>query len=125
MSLTSICKLPGFPSYATLCRWKKINPGIVAQLDEARRDRAEAMRDKLYETMEQMDEDNLDSSKARIDALKYLAGVDDKQKYGNAKQELVASGPMQIIINTGINREPITERTINPQGETHNGSDKD
>lgn len=104
-SLTKICNgTNGFPTYSEFCRWKKMEPGIKNQVDEARADRAEQMRDQIYAEMQGLDEDNIDSSKARIDALKYLAGTDDKQKYGSAKSEVVAAAPVQIIISTGINR---------------------
>ncbi len=106
MSLTQICLLPGFPTYAELCRWKKIAPDIQAQLDEARRDRAEQMRDQLYTHVQNVDEHNYDSTKVKIDGLKYLAGVDDKQRYGSAKADVQITQPIQIVVNTGIVRTP-------------------
>lgn len=104
-SLTDICKKQGFPSYAELCRWKKQVPEIQDQLDQARRDRAEGIRDKAYEEALQVDEDSVDSTKLRIDTLKWLAGTDNKERYGNAKAAVEVTQPLQIIVHTGIVRD--------------------
>lgn len=106
-SLTKICKMPGFPTYSVLCRWKRQDPSVQERLDEARRDRAEAMRDALYDEALSVEESSVDSTKVRIDAYKYLAGTDDKVKYGGSKGGVeVGATAIQIVVNTGIVRTP-------------------
>ena len=127
MGITKICALPGFPNYSEFCRWKRLYPEIEAQLNQARADRAEQMRDEIYEKMVNVDEDNIDSTKVKIEALKYLAGTDNKQRYGNDKTVVQAAAPVQIIISTGIVREHqpkiIEERKDN--GTDQNKADPD
>lgn len=104
-SLTAICKEPGFPTYAEFCRWKRNNPEIQKAIDEARRDRAEFIRDKIYATADKLSDNITDDVKIKLDNLKYLAGTDDRQKYGNQKSEATVVQPIQIVVNTGIVRE--------------------
>ena len=103
-SLTDICKQRGFPSYATFCRWKKQVPGIQEQIDGARRDRAEYMRDQAYQEALSVDEGSVDSTKLRIETIKWLASTDNKERFGNAKAQVELTQPLQIIVNTGIVR---------------------
>ena len=104
-SLTKICQLKGYPTYAEFCRWKRQDPEIKKQLEEARRDRAEFLRDKIVDFAENLSERDGDEIKTKIDTYKYLASVDDKQKFGNQKGEAQVVQPIQIVVNTGIQRE--------------------
>lgn len=116
MNLTQICRLPGYPTYAELCRWKRGNPDIQAQIEQAKKDRAEHLRDQAMDTIKSLDEDNYSSGKVAIDSLLKLAGADDKEKYGNQKTVAEASVPTVIQIYTGIHRgaEPRTVDEIVP-----------
>ena len=104
-SLTGICGSQGFPRYSELCRWRRMYPEINDQLRQARRDRAEHLRDMAYQEAIAIDEATVASDKARFEAIMKLAGVDDKEKYGNARVQESESAPIQIIVNTGIIRQ--------------------
>ena len=104
-SLTAICGTQGFPTYSELCRWRRQHPEISERLQEARRDRAEYLRDLAYKEALAIEEDTATSDKARFEALMKLAGVDDKERFGNAKGEVATAQPIQILISTGIVRE--------------------
>jgi hypothetical protein len=104
-SLKTICTLPGFPNYATLCRWKKQVEGIQEQLDQARRDRAEMMRDEAWQIAKDAKESNVDSSKLKVQTAQWLASTDNKERFGNAKAQVELNQPLQIIVQTGIVRE--------------------
>ena len=103
--LTKICGSPGFPTYSQFCRWKRLDPTVQYRIDEARRDRAERLRDMAYSEALNIENDTVASDKARFEALMRLAGVDDKERFGNARGSTDAMGPIQIMINTGIVRE--------------------
>lgn len=105
MGITEICQLKGYPSYAEFCRWKRQDPEIQKQIDQARRDRAEGLRDKIVKIADNLSERDGDEIKTKIDTYKYLASVDDKQKFGNQKGEAQVVQPIQIVVNTGIVRE--------------------
>jgi hypothetical protein len=104
-SLKTICMSPGFPTYATLCRWKKQVEGIQEQLDQARRDRAEMMRDEAWQIAKDAKEHNVDSSKLKVQTAQWLASTDNKERFGSAKAQVELNQPLQIIVNTGIVRE--------------------
>lgn len=119
-SLTDICKQPGFPNYATLCRWKKQVPDIQKQIDQARADRAEMMRDQAWQIAKDSKESNVDSSKLKVQTAQWLAQTDNKEKFGNAKAQVELNQPLQIIVNTGIVREVKDASTAQIQTLTAN-----
>lgn len=110
-SLTKICRQPGMPSYAVLCRWKRDHPEIADQLENARQDRAEYHRDQALEEAQAADEDNATAQTLKHNAHKWAAGVDNAKFSPKAKIEANLSVPTQIIVDTGIRREE--PRTVN------------
>lgn len=104
MNLTQICKLPGYPTYTELCRWKRHNPDIQKQIDAAKRDRAEHYRDQALEVIRSADEDTHALAKMQAEGLLKIAGADDREKYGGAKTAIEAAAPTVIQIYTGIHR---------------------
>jgi len=110
--ITKICSKEGFPPYHVFCRWKKEHPEFVQLLEEARRDRAEAMRDLALQEALAADEDSALAQKLKHEAYKWAAGVDDQSKYSpKAKVEAAGVGVIQLVVNTGINREHLREVT--------------
>lgn len=104
-SLTKVCQKPGYPSYTALCRWRRQHPHINDQLDNARRDRAEYLRDKaLEEAAGAESRDPIGAHNLRVDTYKWAAGVDDAKYSPKAKVEASVTMPTQIIVSTGINR---------------------
>lgn len=117
-SLTSICKLPGFPTYPTFCRWKRQHPWIEEALDSARRDRAEFLRDEAMRQALEADEDNVSAQSLKHEALKWGAGVDHAKYSPKAKVEATLNVPTQIIVSTGIDRTPPAEKDVTPPLES-------
>lgn len=104
-SLTKVCAKDGFPSYTTICRWRRENPGFKEALEEARRDRSEYMRDLALDEALLADEDNAMAQKLKHEAYKWAAGTDLPERY-SAKTKIEGSLniPMQLVVNTGIIR---------------------
>lgn len=108
-SLTSVCRNPGFPSYALLCRWRRENPGINDMLNEARRDRAEQIHDRIMDEVvadaQAVTKDDIPGVKLKFDALKWLTQVGDQDRYGQ-KQQISGKVDVKtaIVVDTGIRR---------------------
>lgn len=113
-SLTKVCQKPGYPSYTALCRWRRQHPHINDQLDNARRDRAEYLRDKaLEEAAGAESRDPIGAHNLRVDTYKWAAGVDDSSKYGpKTKVQAEVTTPLQIVVSTGIVRDDKGERDV-------------
>lgn len=109
-SLSKVCALPGFPSYSVLCRWRRDHPEVNAAIENARRDRAEVMRDAVLEQAERTMEDSIGRKDevaalgVLLDATKWATGIDNEKFNPKAKVEATVNVPTQIIVHTGINR---------------------
>ena len=109
--ITEICKESGMPSYTTLCAWRRSHPEVDVALARARKDRAEALRDKILLKAEKVMEDNegnkgdVSALGVLLDATKWAAAVDNDKYNPKAKVEATVNVPTQIIVNTGISRE--------------------
>lgn len=109
-SLTAICKELNMPSYQTLCRWRRAHPSIDEQLQIARRDRAEYLRDEaLAEAKSAEGRDPISGSQLRVDTLKWAASVDHERYNPKTKVEATINAPTQILVYTGIDRETPVE----------------
>jgi hypothetical protein len=107
-ALTRICGSGNMPNYPTLCRWRREHPWVEQALDNARKDRAEVMRDKVMNEADNAvsHKDPITATQTRIDAYKWAAGVDSPEKYSpRAKIGDLVVAPTQIIIQTGIDRD--------------------
>lgn len=112
-NLSSICKEAGMPTYVTLCAWRRQHSWIDKRLEEARRDRAEFLRDQaLDEALQATDKHDTPAQQLKHEALKWAAGVDHEKFNPKAKIDAVLSAPTQIIVQTGISRE------VHDAGET-------
>jgi hypothetical protein len=98
---------PGkFPSYQTFCRWRREFPHVEKQLAEARENRTEFLRDRFADIIDGVDEENVQSSRLKMDGLKYLMSVENRGQYGEKKTDVNITVPTQIVIATGIDRDP-------------------
>lgn len=110
-SVTKICKEPGMPSYNTLCHWRRAHPEASRMIEEARRDRAEYLRDEALAKVEDTYRDEVGGKGAvaaaslALEAAKWAASVDNEKYNPKAKVEATVNVPTQIIVQTGINRE--------------------
>lgn len=108
--ITKICNKVGMPPYHIFTRWRRENAGFRDQLEDARKDRAEAMRDLALQEALAADEDSATAQKLKHEAYKWAAGVDDQSRYSpKAKVEGSVAVPIQLVINTGIHREQFRE----------------
>lgn len=107
--ITEICKLPGMPTYNTLCMWKRKHKGVAEALEQARIDRGEVFHDKVMQTAEQDPDSMTDAThmKTRIEAFKWGAEKGDNQRYGNkTKLEVEAQVATIIMVETGVRKRP-------------------
>jgi len=107
--ITKICKRPGYPSYSIVRRWMRENESFAMAINEARRARAECLYDEIMdqvEDVENLSKDELAALKLKIDTMKWGAGVNDGETFGNKKDNNSAqAGAVQIVVNTGIVRD--------------------
>lgn len=100
-------KLKQFPSTRTVFYWYARDPEFKNLIDEARRVRAEFYHDELVEVANEVEEDNARSSKVKADIFKHLMSVNDKERFGQAPKQDAATPTVNIVFQTGINRDPI------------------
>lgn len=98
-------KLKQFPSTRTVFYWYARDLEFKNLIDEARRVRAEFYHDRLVEVAEDVEEDNARSSKVKADIFKHLMGVNDKERFGVAPKQDVGPVSVNIVFQTGINRD--------------------
>ncbi len=110
--ITELCKLSGMPSYAVLCNWRNKYPDVEEKLERAKLDRAEYHRDKAISSAEEADEDNIGTFNLKHNAHKWAAGLDNPKYSPKAKVEATLNVPTQIVVNTGINRQPIQDSPV-------------
>lgn len=104
-SLTLLCDGKKFPPYAQFCRWRRLHPEINEQLEQARRDRAERMRDlALVEAMAATNKHDAPAQQLKVETLKWMAGTDDVRYKQNAKVDVALAAPTLIQVVTGIER---------------------
>lgn len=117
-SLSAICKMDGMPTYATVCQWRRQNNHFTKQLEEARRDRAEYYRDKVVAEAEgaESTRDPINANNLRVESYKWAAGMDDARYSPKSKVEATLNTPVQILIDTGIDRRPV-EREVSDDSD--------
>lgn len=113
-SIGQVHQMEGMPTRANLAYWKKQYPHIIQQLDDAKSERAEYYRDKaLEEAMKaESSKDPINATNAKIDALKWAAGVDNGKYASKTKADVSVNMPVQIIVKTGIERGETNERAV-------------
>lgn len=100
-----ICGSDGVPSYSVVSQWRRHNQWVRTAIEQARADRAEKLVEKILEEAEAAEgKDPIDGARVRIDAYKYVAGLDNSRYSPKAKVEANINVPTQIIISTGIDR---------------------
>jgi hypothetical protein len=119
-ALTKVCEEPGIPGYHIVSHWRRNNPDFSEQLDQAMSDRAEVYHDMIMEVVHELDmaaeKDLVQASRAKIEALKWMAEVGNKSRFGK-KETVGGNVNVQLVVNTGIERDVIVE-----VGDTDDGS---
>lgn len=116
MTLTAICKMEGFPSYSTVCRWKKQNQEFNELLEEAKKDRAEVFMDKIITIADnsmdgKIDKDGVTAMRLATDGFEKAASAGDPATYGKAKDQQVRIENL-IMINTGIDAPVVKSQVL-------------
>lgn len=118
-SVTRICaEYEDMPTYASLCRWKRTMNHIEEDLEMARRDRAEYLRDvALREAMSAVDKNDTPAQNLKYEANKWAAGVDQPGRYGQKNKVDVAVSATMLVVDTGIYREERNVGEINGENK--------
>ncbi len=115
-TLRNIQKIPGMPPVSVVLRWCSQDEKFKEAIAEARKSRAEVYHDAIENVAFNAKEGNAKSSKVKIDALKFLAGVNDRERFGQqVKASIDVSAPVNIIFHTGIERD----KPIEAEAVTH------
>lgn len=119
--VTKACQKFGV-SYSTVMKWAMAHEEFGKALDLARAHRAEKTHDDITDIAHRLQTEDMNKTKVEAlgkaaDILKWSAEKSSPQKYGNSKEK-VGQGAVQIVINTGINREEPQPVTVEVQGET-------
>lgn len=100
-------------SMVTLMHWRARSGDFDGALRMAFRTRAEVKRDKIEdEIRHEIDKDAAPGKRVKIDALKWLAACDDKERFGTMKSEVSVTGAGVLLVDTGI-RRPGDEGFVN------------
>jgi poly(A) polymerase Pap1 len=111
MSLNRICKQEGMPDITTVYAWFGKHPEFSQSYARAREDQAETLADEIqdiaddgsndfYEDKdgnERVDHENIQRSKLRVDARKWIAAKMKPKKYGD-KLDVEQKGEISIKV---------------------------
>ena len=95
--------------------WRRIHPEFDKELLAARKDRGTYFHDKAVDVLEETDtleREEVPGAKFKFDSYLKLAGISAPSEYAPQPKVASVATPATIIINTGINREPITIEEI-------------
>ena len=106
---------------STLVKWMVKYPEFEDAVNNAKRMRADTYRTTIAKSLfdedgdlVQLDKEDVPGQKLNFDKLKWLAEIDNPEKYGTrVKHEGNLTMPVQIVVDTGINNTPI-ETTAEP-----------
>ena len=103
-TLKYISSLAGMPPTTVIARWRKQHPEFGEAYESARAARAEILHDVIYETANEVaSPDEVAGEKLRFEKMKYLASVNDPDRFGNRiKHSGDDKRPLKFVIDTGI-----------------------
>lgn len=107
VSLDTICKKDGFPSLGVINRWRAEHSEFDEALDMARKYRAESYEDRIHDmatSEEALEKEQVAGVKAKFDMLKWLASVNNRERYGQNQNARAGEGGVTIVLDTGIRR---------------------
>ena len=125
-TVTQIGKMEGFPPQHTIYKWVRQVPEFRNQMKLARSDRAEFFHDKVIESAEKADPENVQAERLRVDAYKWAASVGDPDQYGTrVKHAGDVDAPLGFIVVTGVPEQPaidvpseMVSQSVHSEGET-------
>lgn len=109
-TLEQISQIPGMPPHHLMLSWKAYHPDFKKALAEARLDRAEVFHDKAVKVLDDASQTNLSkddvpAEKFKFDGYLRLAEMNNPEMYNKKPTGNTGVGALQIIVQTGINRE--------------------
>lgn len=119
-SMNWITKQPNLPNRSIIYKWIEVHPDFAERVKRAKSNRAEYFRDKAEEVLERADDLTIKSDKLKFDGYMKLAEKDNPVEYGSVQKAGGGSAPLQIIVQTGINREPTTVEVVNEREDGEN-----
>lgn len=124
-SLEEIGRMEAMPSRFIIGHWVTVNKRFAEELQKARTLRAEYYHDSIHGIAHTVKEGTAKSDKVKLDALRYLAGVNDPDRFGN-RTKLVGdpNAPVGITVETGIRRGPEHSPAIPVEGGTVEDDDE-
>lgn len=113
-TLAEISRTEGYPPITTIFSWKATHRDFRENLREAIGNRAHTLRDKALETADRTeDSSDVPAAKLKIDTYKWAAEKDNPTDFGPVtKQDQLPTQPIQILIDTGIDRREINIQSI-------------
>lgn len=103
-TLTGVCGTRGIPPYTIVASWRKKNSSFDEMIKQAFIDRSEWHRDRALKLAEEADEDDVQSSKLKVDTHKWAAGVDNSNRFGTKTKVEGEVKHSHFMIDTGIRR---------------------
>lgn len=105
-TINEIGMVEGFPPAHVIRRWMIDHPEFKANVKKARTLRADYYHDKVLEIAENAREKTVQTSKLKIETLKWAAEVADRETYGK-QTKLVGDpeNPLGFLVATGVPSE--------------------
>lgn len=103
-SVNTIGTMEGIPPVHIIYRWLREYPEFRAQMEIAKKDRAQFRADKVMAIADQeiIHEDQVPGQRLRKDILQWGAEMDDRASFGKQTKVLNDAGPAVFIIHTGV-----------------------
>jgi len=132
LTYEKISSIKDMPPRHLIFAWRNTHPDFARNLKNARRDRATYFNDKAIAVLEdsgKIDREDVPEAKFKFDSYMRLAERGSPDEYAAQPKTAMVQTPATIIINTGINRQPVTiegevydgPTTITSDGETEDG----
>jgi hypothetical protein len=111
-SFSEITTMSGMPPARVLYQWKRESEELRIGIEEAEKDRADIFHGRIISLasadLHLLSKEEIPAYKLQLDTLKYLAEVDDPDKYkAKPGAESLGSGSVVIKVDTGIQRETV------------------
>ena len=108
-SLKKILAKPGLPPYKTVVGWSKQFPQFLAAMDESRAAIVPMLHDDIIEAItgdDILDRDELAAKRFKVDNAWKMVEKLRPDVYGNKGNQVDINIATQVLVDTGITREP-------------------
>lgn len=102
-TLSEIGLMEGLPNKTCIQNWQREYPEFRQAMKVARELRAEVFHDKIVEVAKNAKESTAKRDRLKLDAYKWVAGVNDPGTFGNQTKIVGdANAPLKLIVETGV-----------------------